>query len=726
MSNLFYDDNWILTLSNNYTSSNHLGAFTGNGKIGFQTSTKDMSMRKTLISAANLQFDQVGKYRNNTIETFGVNNVKLIRLSEDAQVDYSIQHQTLDMHSGVVSTRFSVNSSNVSLSVDNTLVPLRQFPYCILQTIDITSSNALSNLDVYHEYRAPSRTSMVNYANNVIYNESLYEDKGLYIFNATGYTDARNCTIVGSSCYLFGSNIVDPANLGYNVGIDKSFAFQKWRLKNLAAGTKYTIHILSSIMTSLDFADVLEESKRILLNIAFREPNVNVLIPRLLADNQEMWNEMWTSDVEILPKNIITTVERELVMKCKKYTRLCLFNMFACLRNAINTEVNPLNLSYIDMDGNVYFDGDLWLIPVLVFLKPQIARVMLEFKYMLLSQALQLASSFGYRGSKFPYKNDVMGYKNVYWDVVSPLHIFNNANICINIWNYYRVTLDKDWLVQKGYPMMRNIADFLSHYAKFVQDKVVIPNTLGLGETIADNNAFTVNLIALSLRYTIEASNVLSIIPSNRWGQVLLKLSIPAIMGGDDTDVILYSSSYDGSTQVEVLDNLITLIPYYSSLFYSSSLNRNRTAIVRNLNYYNNRVKPAYTGNILNKLINTALYATVSQTSIDSMSTFYTMFNQILDSCFVGPWGVMNSTYNPEFGNDISLNAFVVMILLVCLCGLNIRGSTAPSNVVVETYKIETSLGTNMPRTWSSIRIGSIGPTESFLEVANQLSYNST
>ena len=35
MSNLFYDENWKLTLSNvNYNFSNDYGAFTGNGKLG--------------------------------------------------------------------------------------------------------------------------------------------------------------------------------------------------------------------------------------------------------------------------------------------------------------------------------------------------------------------------------------------------------------------------------------------------------------------------------------------------------------------------------------------------------------------------------------------------------------------------------------------------------------------------------------------------------------------
>lgn len=721
-SNLVYDENWLVTLSNNVPiSSSNLGVFTGNGKLGMHISMTGIGAQKTLTSAANLQFDQIGKYKSNTIESFGVTNVQFISTVKE-DVTYTFQHQTLDMHSSEVATRFTVNEG--ALDITSKVLNLRQFPYCVLQTLEVTPGSDMAALDMFHEIRAPPMTSSFEYNNNVIYNENLYEDRGLYVLNGSGYSEARECKLVAASCYFFdlGPDAVTN-NLGYNVAADKSYSFQKWRFKNLTAGTPYKIYILSAVMTSLDFKEPLEESKRILMNIAFKDPEVSALIPRLYTENALQWEEMWNSDVEIIPKSVITGEERRDVMLCRRHVRMSLFNIFACLRSAVNTEINPLNLSYVDANGNVYFDGDLWLIPVLIFIKPQIARVMLEFKYMLLSQAMQLAASFGYRGSKYPYKNDVLGYQNLYWDVVSPLHIFNNANICINVWNLYRVTLDRDWLQSKGYAMMRNIADFLAYYIKLQNDTVTLPNTVGLGELIGDDHAFTINLIVLSLRYTIEASNVLNVIPNNRWGQVLLKLTVPTIESGPNIDVIKYFKTYDGTTSIDILDNLVTLMPYYSSAYFASSLSRNKSAIARNLQYYSTRVKSGFGTHVLNRLITASLTGSLSQTVTSNMPAFYTEFLNIIKENTVGYWGFMNLQNIEAAGNDISLNAFVVLLILTSICGLSIRGSTAPSNVVVETYKIEDSLGTYMPNTWSSVRIGSIGNDETFLEVANQLPY---
>lgn len=724
MSNLLYDNDWVLTLYNDsYTDlGEQYGALTGNGKIAFYNSMTDISNMKTLTSG-NVQFDQIGKYTNNTIETFSVNNIKVIS-NNDESVTYNLIHQKLDMSNGAVETKMDVTHADIgNLEITSTVMPLRQYPYCILQKVEIHPLNEIAVLDIYHEIKSCKTISGEEYNNNVIYNESIYNDRGLYVLNANGTVPSLNCKVSAASCYFFNSSTNDIQNLGYNIFNDKSHAYQKHRLRNLVNEGTYIFYILSAVMTSYDFPDPLEEVKRILLNIAFKDSDTDDLILRLQNDNIAMWDEMWKGDIDIVPKNSITLQEYDRVMRVKQYVRLSLFNIFACLRSAVNTEINPLNLSYIDMNGNVFFDGDLWLIPSLIFLKPQIARVMLEFKYKLIEQALQLSASFGYKGSKFPYKNDVVGYKNVYWDVISPLHIFNNANICINVWNYYRVTLDKEWLMNKGYIIMKNIVEFLASYLTYADGVYTVPRTMGLGQIVGDNHAFTVNVVLLAIKHTIEASYILNYIPNRKWLDIVLHLQIPTILNGSDIDVIKYHENYDGTTTVDILDNLATLIPYYSNVYFNDYSQRNNSAILRNLNYYSTRITSGYDTNVLNNLIITALYGVLAQTSTGEITTFYDKIDKIFDENMVGYWGHMNLKNSTTMGNDVSLNGFLVLIILSCICGLRIRGSTAPSNVVIENYRIQDSLGTYMPNTWSYIDVAAVGNAETFLHVSNQLPY---
>jgi trehalose/maltose hydrolase-like predicted phosphorylase len=725
MSNLYYDADWTISLSNiPEITTQKDGAFTGNGKIGMYVSMSNISTSRTMISG-NVQFNQIGKYKNNTLDGFKVNDIQFISNSS-SNISYVMQHQKLSMNIGEVETRFSVMSNNQNIAdVRSTVVPLRQYPYCVLQSVEFTPTSNMGALDIYHEIKRSDIINVQDYNNNVIYNENIYQDKGLYILNGNGYIGQSGQTsqICAAACYLFEeSNIT---NLGFNIFNDKSCAYQKYRYTNISSNETYRFHVLSAMMTSYDFQDPLEEVKRILLNIAFKSENVPTLVQGLRDDNEKMWTEIWKGDIDIIPKNIITQGELADVYKVKRVVRHSLFNIFACLREAVNTEVNPLNLSYLDTNGNIFFDGDLWLIPALIFLKPNIARVLLEFKYKMMEQALQLSASFGYKGSKFPYKNDVVGYKNVYWDVISPLHISNNATIAINIWNYYRVTLDREWLLNKGYTMMKNIADFLVSYIKYngVTGLYNVPNTLGLGKIISENHAFTINCILLSLKYITEVCHVLGYIPNPEWANIILRLQLPVETTSPNLDVIRYYDTYTGTTNVDILDNFIILLPYYSNMYFNDYSNRNNSAIQRNINYYSTKLDSAFEQHILNNMIYTGIYGVLAQTDNSKMVDFISYLDKVINENMIGVWGFMNNNNDVTMGNDVTMNAFLILIMLTCVCGLSIRGSTAPSNIVLEYFKIQDSLWTYMPKTWASINIGAIGKEERFVNISNKLPY---
>ncbi len=722
MSNLFYDENWKLTLSNvNYNFSNDYGAFTGNGKLGCYNSLLYPGLQKTLLSG-NIEFDQIGKYKNNTIECFNSHNIKVIS-NTSSNINYTLIHQSLDMQNGSVESYFNVKDENNSnyISISNKITPLRQYPYCILQTIKLKPFSNINTLDVFHEIESPVSLSEQEYNNNVIYNESISSEEGLYILNGVGTIRSLNTQVSTASCYLFESSNVKK--LGFNVFNDKSKCYQKHRFLNVGSN-EVSFHILSSQMSSYDFKSPLEEVKRILMNITFKDTtSTSNLISSIQTDNLTSWNNIWNSDIDLIPKNTITINEENEVYSVKKYIRYSLFQIYSCLRESVNTQINPLNLSYVDTNGSIYFDGDLWLIPVLNFIKPNISKTLLEFKYRNLEQALQLSASFGYKGSKYPYKNDIIGYNSIYWDVVSPLHIFNNSMIAINVWNYYRVSLDKEWLLNKGYNILKNIAEFLISYIQYTGGQYIMKNTLGLGKIISDHQAFTSYTTLLALRGCIEASYVLGYIPPQSWLDIFAGMNYPVITTGPLTDIIKYDNNYDGTTDIDILDNLLILHPYLNNIYFSSYTNRNNEAILKNLDYYFTRVQNEYENNPLNNIIRASLFAVVSQTDNLELTEFEFYLNKIFNENFRGYWGYLNINNDPSIGNDVSLNASFILLMLTCIGGLSIRGSTAPSNLITEAFRIQDTLSAFMPKTWFSLNLSGIGRDELFVNVSNQSIY---
>lgn len=714
MSNLLYDNGFIVTLSNNNNNfAGYKGAFAGNGKLALYNSMNKIGTDQIVISVGDVTFDQIGKYKNNVIEGFGMNEIRIFDHS-NSNIVYAMQSQTLDFSTGRCSSVFNVNSNNdVNVNVTSTVTPLRQFPYCVLQTVTIKPSSNMASLDIVHMFQANTSFTNMEYNNNTFFNDKIYSDKGLYIMNAKAYHPELQCQVCCASSYFNNSNI-----LGFNVIAKKEACYQQFRLNNLVAESNYNINILTTMMTDKDFPHPLEEVKRILMNIAFKITDVNALINQLNIDNDAAWQNLWISDIQLNPKLNITQPERDRVMRIRRYIRQSLYTVFCCVREGVNSEVNPLSLSYIDTNGNLYYDSDIWLIPALLILKPSIARTMLEFRYKGLEQAIQLAASFGYKGSKYPYENDIVGYKSLYWDVASPLHIFNNAIIAINVWNYFRVTVDKEWLSNKGYIIMKNISDFL---VSNINDAFDMPNVVGLGGRVSTNHAFTLYATKMALKYTIEASYELNFAPKQAWLDKYINIDMEYFTGLNN-DVIKYDSTYDNTQTLQIIDNLMIMLPYYSAIYLSGDPNhlRDYNSIARNLTYYENTASDEYTQHPLNNMLKASMYGVISQSDTTYLSGFYDKLDHVIDQNALKTfWGHISE--DVSHGVDVTLNGLFLFIFLNIVGGMRIRGGITEGKFYYEPYSLYGPSFVNMPDTWKNIVYSAVGNDQELYNVVNNV-----
>jgi trehalose/maltose hydrolase-like predicted phosphorylase len=708
MSNLVYDSGYIITLSNNNLADKP-GVLCGNGKLALYNSMTKIGAGNTMIAVGELNFDQVGKYKNNIIEGFAMNDVRLFDQT-GSNISYEFTHQTVDMAIGRVSSVFHVRSNNLlPLTVQNDITPLRQYPYCVLQKVTITAASNTSNLDVMHTFLSNSNLTQPDYNNNVIYNDRIYSDKGLYIMSARATHLETASSIACASCYFDSSNL-----LGFNVMNKKSGCFQQMRISSLAQGATKTIYILTAMMSNKDFVEPVEELKRILMNIVFKTSDTATLLTQLEAGNAAEWERLWESDVELVAKDGVTQQNLKRVMGIKRYIRQSLYNIFCCIRDGVNSEINPLSLSYVDTNGNLFFDGDIWLVPTLLLLRPSLAKIMLDFKYRGLEQAIQLAASFGYKGSKYPYENDVVGYKNVYWDVSSPLHVFNNAVIAINAWNYYRLTQDREWLTNKGYMMMKNVADFL---ISNIDSSYNMTNIIGLSNRVSTNHAFTKYVTKLALKYTLEASYDLSYAPKASWILAYQNLDIPYELGVS-CDLIRYDETFSSSDTLQIADPWLILLPYYSYLYFNNYVNqvRDHQSILRNLTYYESKIASAYVNTPINLILRAALYGLVSQSDTSYLNTFYTAVDDVMAVVAEKDyWG----------SSDLTVNGLFVFLFLTVMGGIRITGGITEGKFYYEQYGLAGAFNVNMPNTWKNIVFSGVGENRELYNVVNNISASS-
>ena len=536
VSNTVYD----VSLSNYPTSEAYAGNYDGvmlaNGKIGFVTSSKPNEVESSFITTS-FDFDQLGQYSKNTIDAFNYGGFDLfeLNLSNSSVENDNIKHvsyenvvQKLNMYQATFTNEFdcSVDGSS-NLHVTTKIAALRQYPYCAIQKYTFSNtSDSIIDMPFYHKISSDEKQiTNVRYNNNIINHSS-----NTHFFNATGdfVNDDNEKVIVSvNNCYIVESS--DPNNIsykGYNLDrTNTNLAYNQMSL-TIPVGDTITVTTLTCMMTSKDFRSPELETTRILVNLLNKTPN------EILVEHNLEWAKMWDSRIVIEER---TDIDSSIIDKAmtdinlvKRFTYYSLYNIYSVTRDDINVEVNPLNLSTLDSDGSLFWNSELWILPVLIFMKPKIARTLLNFRFRQLERAKKLAIAHGFKGAKFPFENDNVNYKDVYWSSISPLHIFNTALISINTWNYFRVTRDIDWLRTTGYKILKNNAEFFQSKSEYdvAKGQYVMKNTIGYNNIQGDNNMLTNYLGKLALQYGMEASYELNYIPDSRWRDAL-NMSLP-------------------------------------------------------------------------------------------------------------------------------------------------------------------------------------------------------
>ncbi len=246
--------------------------------------------------------------------------------------------------------------------------------------------------------------------------------------------------------------------------------------------------------------------------------------------------------------------------------------------------------------GHIFWD-ELFVFPVLNLRSPAVTRSLLRYRYRRLPEARRAAREAGYAGAMFPWQSGSDGREES-----QKLHLNPNSGrwnpdasarahhigiaVAYNVWQYYQVTGDLEYLTENGAEMLAEIARFWVSRAEFDESldegrgRYVIRGVIGPDEFHSgypdrpydgvDNNAYT-NVMAvwvivraldaldaLPLRERLDLMESLGIRGSelDRWDEVSRRMFVPFHSGltsgpSPGGDVI---SQFEGYADLEELD----------------------------------------------------------------------------------------------------------------------------------------------------------------------------
>ncbi|MCB0656959.1 MAG: glycoside hydrolase family 65 protein [Saprospiraceae bacterium] len=554
---IYAQDPWIIR-ADHPDPANYYGITVANGMIGIVSSPAPFKVKEVVLAGA---YDLYGRGRvSNFLRSFNLLNMSLDLEGQPVDADH-VQHftQKLDMRQGAFTTTFSVGDK---ADVTYTYYALRQLPFTVLMDVQIQPKRdiVVSGASVME---APDALRDVeNY-----YNEIDRPHVLISLLTSTAKSPTGKLLMCASNTFLFEELHGQEPRVIHEMW-DNNRHLMKFS-KALQAGQSYRFSIIGTSITSAHHDDPLNEAERLTIYAKLQGRE------RLLKLHREAWDELWTSDIQI-----------EGDPQSQQDVHSMLYHLYSFTREGTALSPSPMGLSGLGYNGHVFWDAELWMYPALLVMHPELAKSMVEYRFERLAAARRNAFANGFKGAMFPWESAATGVEETpVWALSGPFEHHITGCVAHAAWLYYCVTQDKQWLHEKGWPLLSGTADFwVSRVERSGPGHYDIRNVVAADEWAenVDNNAFTNAIARANLNYAVKAAGILGLPANPEWQEVAENIPILKM----DDGVTREHASYQGEGIKQADVNLLA---------YPLHEVTDPVSIRRDLDYYQKRVPDAGT-----------------------------------------------------------------------------------------------------------------------------------
>ncbi|MFK8906657.1 glycosyl hydrolase family 65 protein, partial [Streptomyces sp. YS-3] len=273
----------------------------------------------------------------------------------------------------------------------------------------------------------------------------------------------------------------------------------------------------------------------------------------LLRSHTAAWARLWRSDIEVPGQPEMQT-----------WVRSAQYGLLSNTRAGAANSIAPAGLTSDNYAGLIFWDAETWMYPGLLATRPELAKSVLDYRYRTRAGARENARKLGYQGLFFPWNSGSSGNLAQECHSVDPPHcrtqIHLQSDISLATWQYYLATKDTTWLRERGWPVLRGIAEFWAGRVSANPDgSYSIKDTAGPDEYSngVDDAVFTNAGAATALRHAARAAELLGRRAPAEWKTIADRIRIPY----DAHDKVFQQyDGYRGST-IKQADTVLLMYP---------------------------------------------------------------------------------------------------------------------------------------------------------------------
>ena len=649
------DGDWTLTTNK---VDNYTGIVAANGRIGILPEDKPFRTKSIILNNVFEKASELGVSR--IISGMNFANLDL-EIDGDKITENNISHweQSLDMKTASFKTSFTYKKK---AKVTYTIYALRNIQYAgyidiHIQPLKKIKIKVTGKIETPEDFINPLSTFRV----------LADAETTMPILQTVAKTKFGKHTIGTSATFVWhainsGREHERPHLTHNKISDYKNYlSFEK----ELKKGESYEFAWTGAECTTQDFEDPQTESERFVI--------FNMLTPRddLLGQHKKLWEDLWQGDIII-----------EGDTQSQLDVRLGLYHLYAFSRGDSNLSIAPMGLSSQNYNGHIFWDTELWMYPPLLLLNQDIARSLVNYRSDRIVKAREKAINFGYKGAMFPWESDDTGEEATpAWALTGTFEHHITADVAIAFWNYYRVTKNIEWLKERGYPMLKEVADYWVSRATLNEDgSYSIKNVVGANEFAAniDDNAFTNGSAITALRFATLAANEVGEKENLAWTDVASKIKIHMFPDGTTME----HSTYNGEIIKQADVNLLS---------YPLNIISDEETIVKDLKYY--EPKLAKEGPAMGQSVFAVIYA-----RLGNAKEAFRLFKRSYEPNKRPPFGALAeaaTSNNPYFATGAG---GMLQVVLFGFGGLDITDEG-----IIQRNPM-------LPKEWKSLTLKGIGP----------------
>ena len=550
-------DPWIIK-AGKIDPSNYYGIAVANGMIGIVSSPEPLKIKNVILAGT---YDQYGRGRvSNFINSFNLLNMELeINGEEMNSKTVNNFNQQLDLHKAAFTSSFDFRDD---ASVRYTYYSLRQLPFCVLMEVSVTAKKEITINSASVMETPDALRDVQNYYNQIDRPHVL-----ISLLTSMAKSPTGKLQLCASTSFIFNESKQEEPQVIHEMP-GSNMHLMKFS-KTIKAGQTYSWCVVGTSISSAHHEDPLNEAERLTIFAKLQGRD------RLVNFHEKAWADLWKSDIQV-----------EGDAQSQQDIHSMLYHLYSFAREGNSFSPSPMGLSGLGYNGHVFWDTDVWMFPVYALLHPEIAASIMDYRFERLEAAKRNAFANGYKGAMYPWESAGSGVEETpVWALTGPFEHHITACVALAAWNYYCVTQDKNWLRQKGWPILSATADFwASRVERNGPGHYDIKNVVAADEWAEniDNDAFTNAAAKENLFNASKVAKILGLDANPDWDLVMQNIPILKMPDGTTKEHATYNG--EGIKQADV--NLLA---------YPLKEISDPKQITWDLEYYSKRVPDAET-----------------------------------------------------------------------------------------------------------------------------------